>query len=271
MARLMGFMANRRDRLAAALHQERSVVRPLIGHEPANAPVGWGVGFYQGGEILHKKRPQVEPPIDWVEIAGDVETDCAVLHARLPTVGDFSSQNTHPFRMRRWLFAHTGTIDRFDAVEESLRGSLPDFLTRNIRGTTDSEVYFHVILSFLHDAGHLDNPDADPARVISAMRSAVALIERLSAEVGGKTSVLNCVLTNGRSTFAMRHGAPMVYVERRGLHDPPPDLDVNGRDPHAVLRYVMVASDVEEAPREYTPLEEGQIAVIGRDLDVRVA
>lgn len=266
MARLMGFMANRRDRLAAALYQERSVVQP-----PSSSPVGWGVGFYQGGEVLHKKRPQAEPPIAWVDIARDVETDCAILHARLPTVGDFSSQNTHPFRMRRWLFAHTGTIDRFDAVEESLRGSLPDFLTRNIRGTTDSEVYFHVMLSFLHDAGHLDSPEPDPTHVISAMRSAVALIERLTAEVGGKKSVLNCVLTHGRAMFAMRHGAPMVYVERRGLHDPPPDIDANGRDPNAVLRYVMVASDVDQVPRDYKVLEDGQIAVISRDLDVTIA
>ena len=156
MGRLVGYMANRHDRLGAALHQERGVVAP----PPAVGPTGWGLGFYQGGEVLHKKRPQFDSNgFDWESVTRDVRTDCAVLHLRQPTVGDFRSHNTHPFRMRSWIFAHTGTIQRFEAIEERLRASLPDFVNRNIRGKTDSEVLFHVILSFLHDGGNLDKLD----------------------------------------------------------------------------------------------------------------
>ncbi len=265
MGRLIGYMANRPDRLAAALHQERVVVNP-----PAvGAETGWGVGFYQNGEVLHKKRPRLESgEFDWEQLARDVMSDCVVLHLRQPTVGDFRTQNTHPFRMRRWLFAHTGTIGRFDAIEERLRASLPDFLQRNIRGTTDSEVFFHLILSFLHDAGQLDSYDVDAQVMVSAIRSTVAMVDRLSAEVGGEPATLNLVLTNGRTMLTLRRGAPMAYVERRGLHDPPGDVPPARPGAPDLLRYVMFAGGADDAPSPWRPMEEGQMVVVDRNLTV---
>lgn len=268
MARLVGYMANRHDRLGAALHQERSVVAP----PPALGPTGWGLGFYQGGEVLHKKRPQMDGNngFDWETVTRDVRTDCAVLHLRQPTVGDFRSQNTHPFRMRSWLFAHTGTISRFEAIEERLRGSLPDFVNRNIRGKTDSEVLFHVILSFLHDSGHLDNLDVGPDELFSAVRSAVALVDRLTAEVKAPESTMNLVITNGRLMLGLCRGARLAYVERRGLFDPPADLPPDRGSP-GVFRYVMMTSDLEgiELPADHVELEQGQAVLVDRDLHVQ--
>lgn len=237
---------------------------------PAEGTTGWGLGFYQNGEVLHKKRPQDNPQgFDWQQVARGVHSDAVVLHLRQPTVGDFRTHNTHPFRMRRWLFAHTGTIGRFEAIEENLRASLPDFLLRNVRGTTDSEIFFHLVLSFLHDAGQLDNPDVEATVVASAVRSAVAMVDRLSAEVRGPQATLNLVLTNGRRMLALRRGAPMAWTERRGLHDPPDDVPPSKPGTPNVLRYAMVVGSVpEEMPSGYQPMEEGQMILIGRDLAV---
>ncbi|MCB9633281.1 MAG: class II glutamine amidotransferase [Sandaracinus sp.] len=257
-------MANRSDRLAAALHQERGVVATA----PATSPSGWGLGFYQNGEVLHKKRPQLTGPVEWEALARDVVSDCVVLHLRQPTVGDFRTQNTHPFRLRRWLFAHLGTIGRFEAIEQPLRAALPDFLSRAIRGTTDSELFFLTILSFLHDAGQLDRPDADDEAVLTALRSAIALVDRLVAEVRGPTSGLDLVLTNGRSMYAVRRGAPMSFVERRGLHDPPGELPPTTSGP-STLRYVMVVGEPAGDAPGWTSIDDGTIVVVDRNLHVR--
>ena len=53
MARLIGYMANRADRLRDAFHQERHAIAGL----PADQRGAWGIGFYQGDEVLHKKQP----------------------------------------------------------------------------------------------------------------------------------------------------------------------------------------------------------------------
>lgn len=267
MSRLIGYVANRADRMRDALHQERAVLR----HEAA--PVGasgWGIGFYAGDEVLHKKRPtRPGEVVDWQNIAGDVRSDCAVLHLRQPTVSDFRAENAHPFRMRRWLFAHQGTISRFDEMRENLAEMIPDFLRRNIRGQTDSEYLFHTILALLHDAGQLDNPDVGEAQALPAISAAVTLVERLAAEVGSSQRSLSFILTNGRSMYALRHGEPMTYVERQGLHDPPDDYK-GPPTGSTQLRYVMVVSGIEENPIGYATIPERGVAVIGRRLDVTV-
>ena len=88
MGRLLGYMANRADRLRDALHQERHV----LAVPPSDRPAGWGFGFYQGGEVLHKKRPLLESDtLDWEQMVRDVRTDCAVIHLRHATVGEICS------------------------------------------------------------------------------------------------------------------------------------------------------------------------------------
>lgn len=267
MSRLIGYVANRADRMRDSLYQERDVLRSE--KAPSDAS-GWGIGFYAGDEVLHKKRPtRPGELVDWQSIAGDVRSDCAVLHLRQPTVGDFRAENAHPFRMRSWLFAHEGTIGRFDSIRQNLAETIPDFLRRNIRGQTDSEYLFHTVLTLLHDAGQLDNPDINEKHALSAISAAVTLVERLAAEVGGTDTSLSFILTNGRSMYALRSGASMTYVEREGLHDPPDDYQAppTGSTP---LRYAMVVSGVDAPPTDYHVLPERSVAVIDRGLDVTV-
>ena len=241
----------------------------MVTPRPAAEPTGWGIGFYQGGEVLHKKRPRLEGAGPaWQQEAEDIRSDCVLMHLRQPTVGDFRAQNTHPFRMRQWIFAHIGTIPRFSAIRPRIYDSLPDFLQRNIRGTTDSEAFFHLILSFLHDAGQLANPDIDDRHGLAAIRSAAALIDRLGAEIGTPPSTLNSVLTNGRKMFAFRRGAPMALVRRTGFHDPRPGTPPTEASAGSLLRYVMIVSDGPETPRDWEDMAPDSIAVIDRNLDV---
>lgn len=267
MGRLVGYVANRSDPMRAALYQERAV----LPHEAApSGASGWGIGFYHGNEVLHKKRPMREGDlVDWKQIAGDVRTDCAVLHLRQPTVGDFRAENAHPFRMRRWLFAHRGTIRGFDAIRAQLLDTIPDFIRRNVRGQTDSEYLFHTVLTFIHDAGQLDNPSVGEAQIIPAISAAITLVERLGAEVGETEHSLSFILTNGRSMYAFRDGAPMAYVERQGLHDPPEDY-VAPPAGSTQLRYAMVVSGADHHPPGYEILPERSVGVIDRDLQVAV-
>ena len=63
MARLVGFIGNRPDLGARVIELEAPsrAVRRAPGVTP-----GWGVGFYQGGEILLKRRPIFAYEIDGV-------------------------------------------------------------------------------------------------------------------------------------------------------------------------------------------------------------
>src|SRR5580692_2374 len=174
MARLFGIIGNRPDLAARVLAFEAEPLRA----RSKGTPLGWGLGFYQGGEVLMRRRPIDErPEIEVANLAGDVRADLVVGHVRQATIGALRTENTHPFRYRQWLFAQTGTVSEFDHVRERLVASVPDFLRSGIRGETDAEVVFHVFLSFLHDAGRLGDVQADGALMRDALRSCLAVVD----------------------------------------------------------------------------------------------
>src|SRR5688572_851390 len=123
MARLFGLIGNRADLGGRVLAHESGALRV----DARGGPLGWGLGFYQGGEVLMRRRPLDDRPvIELSELAGDVRADVLIGHVRAATVGALRTENTHPFRYRQWLFAQTGTIHRFDAVRDRLVSSVPE-------------------------------------------------------------------------------------------------------------------------------------------------
>ena len=274
MARLFGYLANQADRLACALAEEQAVLRVA----PGSVPDGWGIGFYQAGEVLLRKRPMgAQGEVDFLELTRDLRSDALLGHVRAATVGNLRQENTHPFRYRQWLFAHSGTVERFIAVRGRILESMPEFLRRNIRGDTDSEHLFHLFLAFLFDSGKLEDADLDVGTAVDAMRTCLTLLDRIVAEVGGEQSGLNVVATNGRMLVATRRGRPLHIRRRHGIKDCTvcrPLAERSGRTAKAVdhdtLRYVIVASEAHEISAGWEEIPEGSIVGVRRDLETTI-
>lgn len=268
MARLFGLIGNRADLAGRVLELERAtlaVPREALGA----ASVSWGMGFYQGGEVLIRRRPNDDRrDLDVAALAKDLRSDLIVGHVRAATVGSLRAENTHPFRYREWLFAHTGSIERYPLVRPRLLESIPDFLQRNLRGDTDSEILFHVALSFLHDAGRLQDGAAVDARaVMNALTRTASLVDHLvEAEGGAPGFCMNALLTNGEilvGLHRMPDGDEASAMKMRVFHGRA-DLDllvaddalrrVRLTDPGA-LRFTMFASDF--APSQIAPPRSG--------------
>lgn len=259
MARLFALIGNRADLAGRVLSLEADVLRVRSAHESGReGPLGWGVGFYQSGEVLMRRRPiDDRPEIDMAKNCADVRADVMLGHVRAATVGALRTENTHPFRYRQWLFAQTGTIAAFDSLRERLVASVPEFLRGDIRGETDSEVVFHVFLSFLHDAGRLNDMTVDEKIVGSALRSTLQVVDQMSEEGGNPPAALNLMVTNGDSVVGVHrggeNGTSMAYRTILGKNDA--DMIV-GDDPQlrrrapdlANLRFTLVASDFDADP-----------------------
>jgi predicted glutamine amidotransferase len=276
MARLVGFIGNRPDLGARVIELES---RALAVQRKQNVTPGWGVGFYQAGEILMKRRPiDDRAEIDIKDLTRDVRADSLLAHVRLATVGAPRTENTHPFRYRQWLFAQTGTVADFEHVRERLIASVPEFLRGSIRGDTDAEVVFHVFLSFLHDAGRLNDGLVEPAMIREALRSTLAVVDGMTAEVGGAAGQLNLIVSNGDLLVAVhRSDSPMRLRVLSGKADG--DL-VIGDDPQlrrkipelGRMHFAMAASDFDEAPPNgrWKAVPECAIVTMARDEEPRV-
>jgi glutamine amidotransferase len=275
MARLFGIIGNRPDLAARVLACDAEALRA----RSKGAPLGWGLGFYQGGEVLMRRRPIDErPDIDIAKLAGDVRADLVVGHVRQATIGALRTENTHPFRYRQWLFAQTGTVSEFDQVRERLIASVPDFLRSGIRGDTDAEVVFHVFLSFLHDAGRLNDGPVEGPLVREALRSTLAVVDGMTSEVGSGAAQLNMMLSDGAELVAVhRSTAGMSIRTLSGKGDADAvlgdDAQLRRKIPElGRMHFTLIASDFDEtAPNgRWKVVPDCAIVTMTRDDDPRI-
>ncbi|MCC6903723.1 MAG: class II glutamine amidotransferase [Polyangiaceae bacterium] len=270
MARMFGFIGNRADLGARVLELHTSVLN--VRSVPGEA-LGWGIGFYQAGEVLLRRRPIDDRPlIEITEAAKGLRTDVLVGHVRRATVGALRTENTHPFRYRSWLFAQTGTIQGFDRLRGRLLESLPEFLRRNVRGETDSELFFHLFLSFLHDAGQLGDSNVATEHVVAALRSCITLVDRLSAEEGHGHNSGDTLVTNGEQMVALHRNGGMAYRVLRGRYDIEELLGAESRMHLKIpaiesTHFTLVASELDSTPVGWTAVDSPSIVTLTRTDD----
>jgi glutamine amidotransferase len=291
MARLVGLIGNRSDVAGRILAAEAGALRarrdaPTSRPEgratpPPAGPLGWGIGFWQGGEVLIRRRPSDDSEVvDVGKLGADVRGDAVICHVRNATVGDLRTENTHPFRYREWLFAQTGTVSGFASHPElrnRMLASVPDFLRAGIRGETDAEIVFHIFLSFLHDAGKLHSA-ANADQVSEALRASLSVIDGLSAEFGGEPAAVNVLVGNGElfvgtsrrsemayRIFAGREDAEQLLGDDHALRRRTPDLER--------LHAVLLASDFDNAEvpaGRWKRIAKRAMVTLSRDADPKV-
>ena len=138
-------------------------------------------------------------------------------------------------------------------MRDRLIASVPDFLRSGIRGDTDAEVVFHVFLSFLHDAGRLDDGVVEPSLVREALRSSLAVVDGMTAEVGGESVKLNLMVASSDQIVAV-HRSPAAMSVRVLSGKADADAAI-GDDPQlrrkipelARVHFTLAASDFDDA------------------------
>jgi glutamine amidotransferase len=278
MGALVAILQNDPNLLRCQLVRLRAHVSLDVGD--ASPPDAYGFGYYaSAGDVLLGKRPTgATALLDLADLVGRVDSEALVVHARRATVGKAKDENTQPFRYRRWLFAHDGTIEGWTEVRPKLLAALPDFLRRNIGGETDSEHAFMWFLKLLKDENQLDDLDLDPQAAGRALARTVRQLEAWSRDVGvQKPSRLSFVATNGRTLVATRRGGPLHYAllegivpcEVDGIELATPESDPRVR-PHRRLKAVVFASRLTQ-PNGFLEVPDGSVVAVSRALQVSVS
>lgn len=255
-------------------------LQPLVSLQEAGRRAdAYGYGSYGAGDVLLGKRPSGAPtPLGLGDLGGALDSEALVVHARTATVGNLKDENTHPFRFRRWLFAHDGTVEGWEQVRLRLLAALPDFLRRAIQGETDSEHVFTWFLKLLRDDGRLDSLDLDAAAAGQALGRTVRQIDAWCREVGAqRQSAMNLVATNGRLLVATRRGRPLHYAllegivpcPRDGIDAATPESDPRVR-PHRRVKAVCFAT-LLGSPNGFIEVPEGSVVAVDRTLQVAVS
>src|SRR5690349_10759993 len=140
-------------------------------------------------------------------LAGKVRAGCVLAHVRgvaYSTQVEISLQNVHPFQFAGvpLALAHNGDLARFAEMRPRLAAHVRPELARQVRGTTDSEWIYALVVSQLAD------PYVAPTgtALVDAMRRALEIIRNERAALGVDTSSsVNLFVTDGRQVAAARY------------------------------------------------------------------
>jgi glutamine amidotransferase len=138
-------------------------------------------------------------------LARKVEATCLLAHRRgvaYDVSSVISEQNLHPFLYdgARLALAHNGQLADFDRMKFGLLPHLRPELAQRIRGTTDSEWIYALVLSQLPDA----SASLAAGEIVRAVQRALRIIVQVRRELGIDTfSPLNLFLTDGDDLVAV--------------------------------------------------------------------
>lgn len=129
-------------------------------------------------------------------------------HVRASTMSESIRTNCHPFVHGKWSFMHNGQIGNFECLKRGIESSLSDELYRARKGTTDSEMFFLLLLN--------EGLDRDP---YAAVRSVIDILMDASRAQNQEPFLrLSCVFSDGVNLFGFRYAtdqfSPTLYVSK---------------------------------------------------------
>ena len=131
------------------------------------------------------------------ELARHLVSPVVFAHIRASTGGAIQQTNCHPFRHGRWLWMHNGLIREFSTVKRELAFAVDPSLYPAIEGSTDSELFFYLALTF--------GLEHDP---IAAVARAVGFIEATGRRHGIEHPIqMTVATTDGDSVWAFRYSS----------------------------------------------------------------
>jgi predicted glutamine amidotransferase len=198
--RLQELLFEPKDNLIDQSMSSRSAETPTNGD-------GFGVGWYSKWErpgLFHSIRPAWNDS-NLRDLAANIESHLFMAHVRATSLATIQETNCHPFRYNNWLFVHNGEIFEVEKFRRELLMAVDVKYFENILGSTDSELMFHLALSF----GLEKNP-------VEAMARMVGFVEQVGKKYNVPESVWMTIgLSDGKTLWGFRYAsdgnAPTLY------------------------------------------------------------
>ena len=220
---------------------------------------GFGLGWYdmQPFPGLFKSIRPAWNDMNLLDLANHIESPLFMAHVRATSLATIQETNCHPFRYKNWLFVHNGQIAEFGLVRQQLMEKVAPQYFNNILGSTDSELMFHLALTY--------GLEKDVPSAISKM---VKVVENAAKAKGVNESVwMTLGISDGDNLWGFRYGSngkgPTLYISP-GIHELSklnPEVDGRFGDFAACL----VSEPIGNYQDKWKALEENSMVIIEKD------
>jgi predicted glutamine amidotransferase len=221
---------------------KHSLIDQSMSSRSAETPTngdGFGLGWYGAREFPGRFR-SIRPAwndFNLRDLAAQIETPLFLAHVRATSLATVQETNCHPFRYGNWLFVHNGEVFEVEKIRQQLLMRIAPEVFSNILGTTDSEVLFHLALTF--------GLERDPLGALERMAGHVESVAR--AQGIPESLWMTLGLSDGKTVYAVRYAsdgqAPTLHYSKDVE-----DLLELGLDPQAATRLGRQARMVVSEP-----------------------
>jgi predicted glutamine amidotransferase len=160
---------------------------------------GFGLGWYGtgAGPGLYRSVSPAWSDRNLQDLCAQITSPLFVAHVRATTGTPVQQTNCHPFRHGRWLFVHNGFIAEYPRLRRDLALGVDPELFPHIEGTTDSELMFHLALTF--------GLESDP---LGALERMAGFVEETARRQGVERPLQMTVgLSDGDRLYAARYAS----------------------------------------------------------------
>ncbi len=171
-------------------------------------PHGWGLAYYpdEAPQVIKEPKHSMKSSLSaFLQNYEGVKSRIFIAHVRTSSIGEESYKNTHPFfrelNGKGYVFAHNGTIERYDYLELGRFKPL---------GDTDSEYIFCHLLECIRKEG-----------VSTWKEDSFEWLSRKLSEINDY-GTLNCLFSDGKFLFCYHDKsgyASLCFVHRKAPYE----------------------------------------------------
>jgi len=277
MCRLMAYMGSPIIIDKLLYQPKNSLINQSINAKELEEPLngdGFGIGWYVA-DVNYEPVTFVSINPAWSNrnlrnLAPKIRTECFIAHVRAASVGEVSESNCHPFQYKNLLMMHNGGVEDFSLIKRQIREPLSDEFYNWIKGQTDSEHIFALLLHYLFK----ETSEVTPESVIHAFERTFEHLNRLMKQFGiHEAAYLNMVITNGlfvvgtryvsdpkENALTLYHSEATHYAVENGVSQMTDSADG--------ARAVLVVSEKLSDEKDWTLVPSNHFVIVDQALKV---
>ena len=159
---------------------------------------GFGLGWYseRSQPGLYRDERPAWSNHNFHELCRQIRARIFLAHVRATTTGSVQQANCHPFKYKNWLFQHNGDVSDFGKIRRELQLEIAPELYTELKGTTDSETFFLLALTY----GLQSDPKGGLQKMVERVKKAL-----VDNGIGDGQLNLSCALSDGQKVYTLRY------------------------------------------------------------------
>lgn len=236
---------------------------------------GFGIGWY-APEIdntpgLYASILPAWNDLNLISLCQKIASPCFFAHVRAANQGEVTQLNCHPFIYKELMFMHNGLVGNFNELKRAIQNHLDDEVFNWLKGSTDSEHIFALVLQHLKDEPLPFSTHA----MANSLRKTITLLDKLAIATNApQSSFLNLSLTDGKKMVACRYTNDITIPARSLYFTSGGDFSVIDGECHLEgnekTKCVMITSEkLTNDHIHWQAIKNGDIILVNETLEVQ--